>query len=286
METRRLGSTGHMSTVIAFGAYAIGGMTQEDADRTIEYVLERGVNHIDVAPSYAEAELRLGDWLKRHPSPDIFIGCKTEKRDKAGAREELLRSLDRFGRDRHDLFQLHAVCNADDLAACFAPGGSMEAILEARDEGLVEHIGITGHGWQSPATHLAALDRFPFATVMTSCNRMMAERPEYLADWNRLLDRCTRDDIGVHVLKATAKGPWAGRTPTHNTWYEPLTEAADVQRAISWMLTQPVTTLCSAGDASLLPGIIDAAETWRQVDQASIDHLLSDPGYADFFDAA
>jgi aryl-alcohol dehydrogenase-like predicted oxidoreductase len=286
METRRLGSTGHMSTVIAFGAYAIGGMTQEDADRTIEYVLERGVNHIDVAPSYAEAELRLGDWLKRHPSPDIFIGCKTEKRDKAGAREELLRSLDRFGRDRHDLFQLHAVCNADDLAACFAPGGSMEAILEARDEGLVEHIGITGHGWQSPATHLAALDRFPFATVMTSCNRMMAERPEYLADWNRLLDRCTRDDIGVHVLKATAKGPWAGRTPTHNTWYEPLTEAADVQRAISWMLTQPVTTLCSAGDASLLPGIIDAAETWQQVDQASIDQLLSDPGYADFFDAA
>ena len=286
METRRLGSTGHMSTVMTFGAYAIGDMSQQDADRAIETVLARGVNHIDVAPSYAEAELRLGDWLKRHPNPDIFVGCKTEKRDKAEAREELLRSLDRFGRDSHDLFQLHAVCTPEHLDACFAPGGSMEAILEARDEGLVKHIGITGHGWESPAVHLAALDRFPFATVMTSCNRMMASRPEYLADWQALLARCERDDVGVHVLKASAKGPWGDRTPTHNTWYEPLTDAGDVRRAVAWLLAQPVTTFCSAGDTTLLPDLLDAADRWREVDPAMIDSLLSDPGYTDFFDAA
>ena len=286
METRRLGKTGHQSTVVAFGTYAIGEVAQDEADRAIEAVLARGVNHFDVAPSYAEAELRLGSYLKRHPQPDLFIGAKTQIRDKAGAREELLRTLDRLGRDRHDLYQLHAVCNEEDLAACFAPGGPLEAILEARDEGLVEHIGITGHGWRSPATHAAALDRFPFATVMTSCNRMMYANPDYRRDWEALLAHCGGDDVGVHVLKATAKGPWGERTPTHHTWYEPVTSQADVDRAVAWVLRQPVTTLCSAGDLSLLPGILDAAERYRETEAEAADALLTDPGYADFFAAA
>ncbi len=286
METRRLGKTGHQSTIVAFGAYAVGDSTQDEADRAIEEVLARGVNHFDVAPSYAEAELRLGGYLKRHPQPDLFVGAKTQQRDKAGAREELLRTLDRLGRDRHDLYQLHAVCTAADLEECFAPGGSMEAILEARDEGLVANIGITGHGWDSPATHAAALDRFPFATAMTSCNRMMAANPDYRRDWEALAERCRADDVGIHVLKATARGPWGERTPSHRTWYEPFTEEADVERAVAWALRQPVTTLCSAGDLSLVPGILDAAERYREVDPAEADALLADPGYADFFQAA
>jgi len=286
METRRLGKTGHQSTVIAFGTYAIGEVAQEVADRAIEEVLARGVNHFDVAPSYAEAELRLGSYLKRHPQPDLFVGAKTQKRDKAGAREELLRTLDRLGRDRHDLYQLHAVCDLEDLAACFAPGGSLEAILAARDEGLVAHVGITGHGWRSPATHAAALDRFPFATVMTSCNRFMYANPDYRRDWETLVARCRADDVGVHVLKATAKGPWGDQTPTHHTWYEPFTAQADVDRAVAWALRQPVTTLCSAGDLSLVPGILDAAERYREIDAAEADALLADGGYADFFQAA
>ena len=286
METRRLGKTGHQSTVVAFGTYAIGDASQDETDRAIEETLGRGVNHFDVAPSYAEAELRLGSYLKRHPQPELFIGAKTQIRDKAAAREELLRTLDRLGRDRHDLYQLHAVCDEEDLAACFAPGGSLEAILEARDEGLVRHIGITGHGWQSPATHRAALERFPFATVMTSCNRYMFERPEYRRDWEALLARCQADDVGIHVLKATAKGPWGDRTPTHHTWYEPFTAQADVDRAVAWALRQPVTTLCSAGDLSLLPGILDAAERYQSIPVGAADALLDDGGYADFFAAA
>lgn len=286
METRRLGKTGHQSTVVAFGTYAIGNASQDASDRAIEEVLVRGVNHFDVAPSYAEAELRLGSYLKRHPLPDLFLGAKTQVRDKAGAREELLRTLDRLGRDRHDLYQLHAVCNAKDLEACFAPGGSMEAILEARDEGLVANIGITGHGWESPATHAAALDRFPFATVMTSCNRMMYANPDYRRDWEALAERCRTEDVGVHVLKATAKGPWGDRTPTHHTWYEPFTAQADVDRAVAWALRQPVTTLCSAGDLSLVAGILDAAERYQETEPAAADALLADPAYADFFEAA
>ncbi len=283
METRRLGKTGHESTVVTFGTFAIGVVDQPTADRTIEEALARGVNHFDIAPSYGEAELRLGGYLKRHPQPDLFIGCKTQRRDKAGAREELRRTLDRLGRDRHDLYQLHAVCNQEDLDACFAPGGSMEAILEAREEGLVSHIGITGHGWQSPATHAAALERFGFATVMTSCNAFMHADPAFRRDWDALVARCQVEDVGIHVLKATAKGAWNGRERTYTTWYEPFTEQADIDRAVAWVLNQPVTTLCSAGDVRLFPAICDAAERYRGIDPQEQQALLAQPDYGDIF---
>jgi predicted aldo/keto reductase-like oxidoreductase len=283
METRRLGKTGHQSTVVTYGTYAIGVVDQTNADRGIEGALARGVNHFDVAPTYAEAELRLGDYLKRHPQPDLFISCKTNKRDKTSAAEELRRTLERLGRDRHDLYQLHAVCTPEDLAACFAPGGAMEAILEAREEGLVTHVGITGHGWQSPAVHLAALDRFPFATTMTSCNVFMYQDPTFRRDWEALVARARRDDIGIHVLKATARDAWAGREPTHTTWYEPFTEQGDVDRAVAWVLNQPVTTLCSAGDLRLFPAICDAAERYRELTESAQLSLVGQPGYGDIF---
>jgi aryl-alcohol dehydrogenase-like predicted oxidoreductase len=283
MEKRRLGKTGHESTVVAFGTYAIGVLGQGDADQVIEEALGRGINHFDVAPTYADAEVRLGDYLKRHPQPDLFIGCKTEVRDREGAREALLRTLDRLGRDRFDLYQLHAVCTLEDLDTCFAAGGSMEAILAARDEGLVGHIGITGHGPSSPATHAEALRRFDFATVMTSCNRLLYSMPEFRRDWEELVGLCRVKDVGIHVLKASAKGPWNGREPTHTTWYEPFTDQRDVDRAIAWVLNQPVTTMCSAGDRRLLAGICDAAERYREIDVGEQDELLAVSGYASIF---
>ena len=284
METRRLGKTGHTSSVVTFGTYAIGHVCQGEADRAIEYALGRGVNHVDVAPSYGEAELRLGDYLNRHPQPGVFIGCKTQERSREGAREELLRTLDRLGLERFDLYQLHAVCDAGDLEDCFAPGGSMEAILVARDEGLVTHVGITGHGLTAPATHAAALARFPFSTVMVACNPFLHAMPKFRRDWEALLARCQADDVGIHVLKATAKAPWGDRSPTHNTWYEPLTEQADIDRAVAWALAQPVTTLCSAGDLTVLPRILDAAERYREVRQAELDALpAAIPGYDNIF---
>ncbi len=283
METRRLGKTGHESTVVTFGAFAIGGASQDEADRAIEFALGHGINHVDVAPSYGEAELRLGSYLKRHPQPDLFIGCKTNERSRAKASEELHRTLDRLGRERFDLFQLHAVCDMDDLEDCFAPDGSMEAILAARDEGLVTHIGITGHGLASPATHAEALRRFDFSTVMTSCNLLLHSMPDFRRDWEDLVSLCRVRDVGIHVLKATAKAPWAGRTPTHTTWYEPFTEQADIDRAVAWALAQPVTTLCSSGDLSVMPKIVESAERYREVDSEAQAALAGASGYSNIF---
>jgi aryl-alcohol dehydrogenase-like predicted oxidoreductase len=283
MEIRKLGKTGHMSSVVTFGAYAAGVLTQRDADELIELALARGINHFDVAPSYADAEERLGNYLKRHPQPNLFISCKTEKRDRAAAREELLRTMDRLGRSTLDLYQLHAVCNAEHLDACFRTGGSMEALTGALDEGLVANLGITGHGWEGPATHLAALDRYPFATVMTACNMFMYQDPGFRADWTALMERCAMDDVGVHLLKATARIAWGEREPTHTTWYEPFTEPADVNRAVAWALAQPITTLCSAGDSRLLTTICDAADNYRAVGVDEQMSLLGVPAYGDIF---
>jgi aryl-alcohol dehydrogenase-like predicted oxidoreductase len=283
MEYRRLGKTEHASSVITFGTVAIGNVSQDEADRGIEYALSRGINHFDVAPTYGEAELRLGSYLKRNPRPDLFIGCKTNQRGKREASEELHRTLDRLGRDKFDLYQLHAVCTAADLEAAMGPDSAMEAILEARDEGIVGHIGITGHGWDAPATHAEALRRFDFSTVMTSCNLFMAQNPTFLNAWRDLLSLCQYKDVGIHVLKATARTAWGDREHTFPTWYEPFTEPADVERAVAWALNQPVTTLCSAGDMRLLPDIIDASERYLTISETAQLSLLTAPLYGDIF---
>ena len=283
METRRLGRTGHESTVVTLGAFAFGVLEQPEADRLIDDALSRGINQIDVAPTYADAEVRLGDYLKRHPLPNVFIGCKTQQRSKSDAREQLLRTMDRLGRDSLDLYQLHAVCNSTDLEACFANGGSMEALVQAQEEGLVRNLGITGHGWDSPATHLEALARFPFATVMTSANLFMVQNDTFRSDWEALLARCERDDVGVHLLKATARASWGDKPHDLTTWYEPFTESDDVDRAVAWALHQPITTICSAGDATLFGAICDAAERYREIDEAAQLTLLGQRHYGDIF---
>lgn len=283
MQTRRLGKNGHQSSVITFGTYAIGKVSQPEADRAIEFALAHGINHFDVAPSYAEAELRLGDYLKRHPGTRVFVGCKTEKRDAVGAREELLRTLDRLGRDRFDLYQLHAVGDRDELDRCFAPGGSFEAFLAARDQGLVGHIGITGHGMAAPATHAEALSRFPFSTVMVAVNPFLHAIPDFRSDWDALVARCQADDVGIHVLKAAAKAPWGDREPTHNTWYEPMTDQGEIDRAVAWALDQPVTTLCSSGDLEIFPKMVAAAERYQPGAPSDRELVGSVPGYANIF---
>ena len=283
METRRLGKTNHQSSVIAFGTYAIGEAQQTDADRAIEFALEHGINHFDVAPTYAEAELRLGDYLKRNPMPELFIGCKTNRRDAAGARDELHRTLDRLGRDRFDLYQLHSVGDEATLDQVFGRGGAFEAILAAKDEGLVEHVGITGHGMQAPETHAEALRRYPFSTVMVAVNAVLHLNPSFRRDWEALLAACQEGDVGIHVLKAAAKAPWGERERTHHTWYEPLTEQTEIDRAIAWALDQPVTTLCSAGDLTVFPKVVEAAERYEPGAREDEELVGAIPGYANIF---
>jgi aryl-alcohol dehydrogenase-like predicted oxidoreductase len=285
METRRLGRTGHESTVVTLGGYAFGVLDQDGADALIEAAFGRGVNQIDVAPTYEDAEVRLGDYLRRHPNPmpDLFISCKTQQRTRARAWDELQKTMDRLGKDQLDLYQLHAVGTKDDLEACFADGGSMEAFIDAQRGGLVKYIGITGHGWDAPATHLAALDRHPFDTVMTSANLFMVQNGEFRRDWEKLLERCEQEDVGVHLLKATAKTSWGDRPHAFNTWYEPFTAAEDVNRAVAWALNQPIDTMCSAGDRSLFETICDAAERYDTIDETQQRTLLEQRTYGDIF---
>ncbi|MDX9832930.1 MAG: aldo/keto reductase [Anaerolineae bacterium] len=267
MQTRRFGRTGHMSTIVIFGAFAVGQLNQREADETMELILAHGVNHIDVAPSYHEAELRLGPWLERHRD-DFFVGCKTQLRDRREAREELHRSLERLRIDTFDLFQLHAVTTMDELEQCFAPGGSLEAIVDARREGLTRYIGITSHGMEAPAVLMEALDRFDMDSILFPVNGRMWADGEYRRQAEALLQKAAEKDVGSMAIKAVARGPWDGRPQRYHTWYEPLEDPQAVERALRFTLSQPVTGAISAGDARLLPAILDAAERFRPMETA------------------
>ena len=277
MEQRRLGRTGHLSTVVTLGTAAIGRVEQDVADRAIQTALDHGVNHIDVAPSYGEAELRLRPPLARIRDR-VFLGCKTRERTRESARAELDRSLERLRTDRLDLYQLHSVGKLADLDACTGKGGALEALFEAREQGLARWLGITGHTHDAPRTHLEALRRFDFDTVMFPLNFVLWSIPEYRRDAEALLDACARRDVGVHVIKAVAKDPWGDRPRTHTTWYEPFTDPAIIDRVVAFVLSRPVTTLCSVGDVSVLPIVLAAAARYRPLTAAGDEALLATAG--------
>jgi aryl-alcohol dehydrogenase-like predicted oxidoreductase len=274
MDQRRLGRTGHMSSVVTFGAAGIGRVQQDVADRAIAGALALGVNHIDVAPSYGDAELRLKPWIPKIRK-DVFLGCKTRERTREAAKAELHRSLERLGTDRLDLYQLHSVGKLGDLDACTARGGALEALVEAREEGLVRWLGITGHTHDAPRTHLEALRRFDFDTVMFPLNFVLWAIPEYRQSAETLLTACADRDVGVHIIKTVAKDPWGGRAKTHTTWYEPFTEDAIIERAVAFVLSRPVTTLCSAGDVTVLPKVLVAAERFQPLNPAEEEELAA-----------
>ena len=274
MERRRLGRTGQMSTVVAFGSAGIGRVDQETADRAIQTALDFGVNHFDVAPRYGEAELRLKPWMPRIRGK-IFLGCKTAQRTRDTAKADLHRSLERLGTDRLDLYQLHVVCKRHELDECTAKGGALEALIEAREEGIVRWLGITGHTHDAPATHLEALRRFDFDTVMFPLNFVLWSIPEYRRDAQALLDACRQKDVGAQVIKTLAKDPWGDRPRTHSTWYEPFTDQATIDQAVAFNLSQPVTTLCSTGDVTILPKFLAAAERFRPLTPDAQEALLA-----------
>ncbi len=277
MEKRRLGRTEHMSTIVTLGGAALGRVTQEEADTAIALALEHGVNHFDVAPTYGDAELRIAPWMPEHRS-SIFLGCKTEERTRDGAKRSLHASLDRLGVERFDLFQLHAVGDMENLEAALQAGGAIEALVEARDEGLVDHVGITGHGLQAPAVHAEGLRRFPFDTVMFPINFILYEEPEYRRDYEALLDICRQQDVGIHILKALARAPWGKREHTHATWYEPFTDQPTIDRAVAWVARQLVHTMCAVGDVGVLPLMLDAAERYESVTVEEVRWLVAGAG--------
>lgn len=277
MDTRPFGRTGHRSTVAIFGAFALAPFESDEqdlADRVMEQVIEAGVNHIDVAPSYGHAEARLGPWMARLRDR-FFLGCKTTERRKEGAAAELRASLERLRTDHVDLYQIHAVTTMDELDAATAPGGALEAIIAARDAGLTRYIGITGHGLQSPVVFLEALRRFDFDSVLFPLNFILYARPDYRRAAEELLRVCAEKDVGTMIIKTVARGPYGDSAPTHNTWYKPFTDAKTIQQAVNFVLSQPVTGLCTPGDAGLLPRVLAACENFLAIDQEQQDALIA-----------
>jgi aryl-alcohol dehydrogenase-like predicted oxidoreductase len=273
MEKRRFGRSGHMSTLAIFGAAAFWEIEQRDADRVMELVIEAGVNHIDVAPSYGQAEQRIGPWMPRERGR-FFLGCKTMERTRAGAWEEMQRSLKLLQTDQFDLYQLHAITSMDELDACTMAGGALEALENARVQGLVRHIGITGHGIDSPAIFIEALNRFDFDSILFPLNFVQMSIPKFRKDAEVLVALCKEKDVGTMVIKTITKGPWGEKQKTATTWYEPFDEMEAIQQAVNFALSYEVTGLCTAGDIRVLPKVLNACQNFSRLNEPEREGMI------------
>src|SRR5687768_732070 len=248
---RPFGSTGHQSTRIIFGAAALGNVSQAEADSTMELIIEHGINHIDTAASYGDAELRLGPWMETHRD-QFFLATKTGERTRAKAYEEIQLSLERLRTDHIDLIQLHNLVDEDEWETAFATGGAIEAVVQAQADGLVRYIGVTGHGLTVAAQHLRSLEQYPFDAVLLPYNYPMSLNAEYLADFEALVDLCQERGAAVQTIKSITRAPWGDREPTANTWYEPLTDQAAIDTAVGWVLGRDGLFLNTVGDIAIL----------------------------------
>ena len=290
METRRLGRLGHDSSVLLYGAAALGEVDQETADRSIEQALAAGINHFDVAADYGDAELRLGariDALR----PRVFLATKTGLRDAGPARRQIEASLGRLRTDHVDLLQLHAIGDLAELDRAMRPGGALEAALRAQEEGLVGAVGITGHGPRAAATHLEALRRHPFASVLTPLNEVLWRDQTFRRDFEALREEVRRQDVALMTIKTVARRNWPdvgageplGQQP-FSTWYEPFSEPDVIRAAVSWVLAQEaVTGLATPGDVRLLQHLVAAEADRMPVDDAESALARAD-GYASPFE--
>jgi len=268
------GRTGHRSTRAIFGGASLSRVTQDVADRALDVLLQYDVNHIDVAAAYGDAELRVKPWLQRHPGR-FFVGTKTGQRSAAGAREELHRSLDRLGVDHIDLWQLHNLVDPIEWDTALSPGGAIEVAVEAREQGLVRWIGVTGHGSQIAATHRRSLERFDFDSVLLPCNYVTMAIPHYREQFEALAATCRERGTAVQTIKSIAYRPWMGRERTASTWYQPLSEQDQIDAAAWWVLGRPEVFLITAGDVELLPKVLDAASRYeRAPDYADMERLV------------
>jgi aryl-alcohol dehydrogenase-like predicted oxidoreductase len=252
------GRTGHMSTRTLFGAASLSNVTQEEADKTLEVLLQYGVNHIDVAASYGDAELRIAPWLKQYRS-QFFVATKTGGRTAQAAKEDLHRSLERMGIDYVDLWQLHNLVDPIEWDVALSPGGAIDAAIEAKKQGLVRAVGVTGHGLEIAATHRRSLERYDFDSVLLPYNFLTMQSPYYAENFNGLLATCQQRNVAVQTIKSIAYRPWWGRQHTHETWYQPLDNQQDIDLAVHWVLSRPGIFLNTAGDIHLLPMVLDAA---------------------------
>ena len=286
IEKIPFGSTGHVSTRTIFGAAALGRVTQAEADDALTLLLEFGVNHIDTAASYGDAELRVAPWLVDHRD-DFFLATKTGERERGPAHDEIRRSLERLGVDHVDLIQLHNLVDRDEWETAIGTGGALEAAVAARDEGLVRFIGVTGHGVDVAERHLQSLAEFPFDSVLFPYTYIQLQDDRYAAAVAELLELCAEREIAVQTIKSLSKGRWRTDEHTAAPWYEPLTDRAAIHTAVSWTLGKPGVFLNTVSDLTLLPDVLEAAASpgLRPSDE-QMDALVAEQGITPLFDAA
>ncbi len=262
IPTFPFGRTGHDSTRVIFGAAALSSVDQDVADQTMQLIIDHGINHIDVAASYGDAEIRLGPWMETHRDR-FFLGTKTGERTADRAWDEICRSLERLRTDKIDLIQLHNLAEPEEQAIALGPGGALEACLRAKEDGLVDFIGVTGHGTQIAAMHKRSLAQFDFDSVLLPLNYPMMQNPQYHADFEELMTICLDRNIAVQTIKSITRAPWGDREQTTLTWYEPLEDQADIDKAVWWVLGRPNVFLNTASDPRLLAKVLDAAERFE-----------------------
>ncbi|MFN2489329.1 MAG: aldo/keto reductase [Actinomycetota bacterium] len=276
MEKRRLGRLGHMSSVLIFGGASLADVERAEADRSIALALESGINHFDTSDDYGDSEIHLGRWMPRIRS-EVFLSTKTTERDAPDAARTIRRSLERLQVNEIDLLQIHAIGDLEELDRVTRSGGALEAAIAARDEGLVKGIGITGHGVHVTATHLEALRRFPFDTILTPYSWRLWQEQSFRRDFEALCAEVRTADVGMMLIKYMARNLWRdNEDPRYATWYEPLEEQRLIDAAVAFALRrQEATGICTAGDVRLLPKVIEARHRVDSMTMADIDATLS-----------
>ncbi|MCB1000096.1 MAG: aldo/keto reductase [Acidimicrobiales bacterium] len=273
LATRRLGRTGHLSSLAILGGAMFWNTDEPTTERAFEQALAAGVNHIDIAPSYGHAEVVAGPLVAAHRR-QLFVGEKSNRRNPDGVRAQLDTTLQRLGTDHVDLYQAHGVTSIADLDT---RAGAFEAILRARDEGLTRFVGITGHDLGTAAAQLEAVRRYDLDSVMLPVYPRALADDAYAADLAALVDECARRDVAIMAIKAGAWRPWGDREKTSSPWYEPFTDAARLRRAVRFTLSTPgVVAFCTPGDATILPTVLDAAAAFEPMDAGERDALLAD----------
>ena len=283
MEQRRLGRIGHQTSVLVYGAAALGEVSQEVADASLEQALAAGINHLDTAASYGAAEERMGETVER-VRDRVLLATKSTQRRADDAWSELNRSLELLHTDHVDLWQVHAVCDLPELDKVFAPGGAIEAFVRAKQEGIVSWVGITGHTEEAPVVHAEALRRHDFDSILTPVNyQLYAMDDVFRANFDTLYELVRDRDVALRTIKAIARRPWVGRHQLA-TWYEPFTDPEDIRAAISWVLGTfgHIAGLATAGETTLLDNTIAAEANRMEVAEAAA-HLARTDDYQTIF---
>ena len=269
------GRSGHQSTRTIFGAAALAQVSQEEADQTLELLLEYGVNHIDVAASYGEAERRVGPWMEQYRN-EFFLATKTENRTYTGAKEELHRSLEKLRVDYVDLWQMHFLIEEEDWQTAMGPGGAPEAFIEAKESGLARYLGVTGHELRVISYHKRCLERYDFDSVLLPYNPVLMQNPVYADEFESLISICQERNVAVQTIKSLSKGPWKEKERTRATWYEPYEDQANIDALVHWVFSRPGIFLNTVGDIHLLPRVLDAARRFEEgSSQADFEVVIS-----------